>query len=258
MANATERYMYAGHAIGVGAQFDRLDEAENLDHVVPTLGASVIPVTGGRSQAHADTFRFEVRSPRRRCLVGVDRVDSWVEGRERRGRFETELSVDVVGLEVVEMLYIDLVRLHLFSSRTSSSEPMVTTKGNRIEGMRLGRSVEARVTIDDEPLTASGTEQQLRDYHQQRGQDLSKNGEHYQCSIVRNIELIGSEQDKHGMSVHGHIIVWEGFGKIILGEVHVKGYDRRLTLVRLAMGSSAGGTAAAGDGQSNGQPVTGP
>jgi len=138
MTNETERYMYAGHAIGVGAQFHRLDEAENLNHIVPTLGASVIPVTGGRSQGHSDAFRFEVRSPRRRCLVGVDRVDSWVEGRERRGRYETELSVDVLGLEVVEMLYIDLVRLHLFSSRTSSSEPVVTTHGNRIEGIGWG------------------------------------------------------------------------------------------------------------------------
>jgi len=258
MTNGTERYMYAGHAIGVGAQFHRLDEAENLNHVVPTLGASVIPVTGGRSQAHADTFRFEVRKPRRRCLLAVDRVDSSVEGRERRRRFETELSVDVVGLEVVEMLYIDLVRLHLFSSRSSSSEPVVTTQGNRIEGMRLG-SVEARVTIDDEPLTATGTENQLLNYHQQRAQSLPKYGDYYQCSIVKNIQLIGSEQDKQGMSVvDGHIIVWKGFGRIILGEVHVKGYDRRLTLVRLAMGSSAGGSAAAGDGQSNGQPVTGP
>src|SRR4051794_20180412 len=106
MANGTERYMYAGHAIGVGAQFHRLDEAENLNHIVPTLGASVIPVTGGRSQAHSDAFHFEVHSPRRRTLVRVDRVDSWVEGRERRRRYETELSVDVVGLEVVEMLSI--------------------------------------------------------------------------------------------------------------------------------------------------------
>ena len=59
------------------------------------------------------------------------------------------------------------------------------------------------------------------------------------------------------MSVDGNMIVWKGFGRIILGEIHVKGHERRLTMVRLAMGSNAGGTAAAGDGQSNGDPITG-
>jgi hypothetical protein len=59
------------------------------------------------------------------------------------------------------------------------------------------------------------------------------------------------------MSVDGHTIVWTGFGRIILGEVHVKGHERRLTMVRLAMGSDAGGTGAAGDGQSNGTPTGG-
>ena len=257
MSNGTTRFMYAGHAIGAAAQFHRLDQTENLNHVVPTLGASVLPVTGGRSEARLpQPFRFDVDAPRRRCLLSVDRIETWAEGRQRNGAWETELSIDIGGFEVVEKLHIDLIRLHMHSARTATGDPVVTTLGNRIEGMRLG-NVEARVTIVDEPLTFAGTDTQLAGYYQGRGQALQQAGGHSLSTVVRNIELVGSEVDKQPMSVNGNTIVWTGFGRIILGEIHVKGHERRLTMVRLAMGSDAGGSGSAGDGQSNGDPVMG-
>jgi hypothetical protein len=68
-------------------------------------------------------------------------------------------------------------------------------------------------------------------------------------TIVSDIQLVGSDPN---IAVEGNVIVWKGFGRIILGEIHVKAHDRRLTLVRLAMGSDAGGTADTGDGHTNG------
>jgi len=117
--------------------------------------------------------------------------------------------------------------------------------------MRLG-NVEARVTIDDEPLTFAGTDNQLAGYYRGRGQSAQQVGPYTKSSIVRRIELIGSEQDKQPMSVEGNVIVWQGFGRIILGEIHVKGHERRVTMVRLAMGSDAGGDGTIGDTQTNG------
>ena len=154
MSNGSGRFMFAGHAIGAAAQFHRLDELENLNHVIPTLAASVLPVTGGRSEGHLEKpYRFDVDQPRKRCLLAVDRIDTWAEGRGNNGAYETELSVEIGGMQVVEKLHIDLVRLHMHSARNGSADPVVTTKGNRIEGMRLG-NVEVRMTIDDEPLTS--------------------------------------------------------------------------------------------------------
>jgi len=256
MSNGSGRFMFAGHAIGAAAQFHRLDELENLNHVIPTLAASVLPVTGGRSEGHLDKpYRFDVDQPRKRCLLAVDRIDTWAEGRGNNGAYETELSVEIGGMQVVEKLHIDLVRLHMHSARNGSADPVVTTKGNRIEGMRLG-NVEVRMTIDDEPLAHTGTADQITKFYRNRA-GLTNAGDHHHFSLVRDIQLIGSEQDKQPMSVNGHTIVWTGFGRIILGEVHVKGHERRLTMVRLAMGSDAGGTGAAGDGQSNGTPTGG-
>jgi hypothetical protein len=256
MSNGTARYMFAGHAIGAAARFHRLDEAENLNHVIPTLGASVLPVTGGRSEARADSYRYDVDAPRRRRLFSVDKIETWVEGRGGEERLETELSVEVGGVDVVEKLHIDTVRLHLLSTRMPGADATVRTNGSRIEGMRLG-NVEARVILDDEPLEHTGTADDFISWHNTRGRPLAQHGEYHCGTVVREIQLAGPELELKEMAVEGHTIRWKGFGRIILGEIHVKGHERRVTMVRLAMGSDAGGTATVSDGQSNGGLGTG-
>lgn len=251
MTNGSARYMFAGHAIGAAARFHRLDQDEDLNHVIPTLGASVLPVTGGRSEARAGGYRYDVDAPRRRCLFSVGNVDCWVEGRGGEDRLETELSVEVSGVDVVEKLHIDLVRLHLLSIRMPGTDATVRTNGSRIEGMRLG-NVEARVILDDEPLGHTGTAADFIAWHNSHGRALAQHGEYHCGTVVREIQLAGPERELQEMTVEGHTIRWKGFGRIILGEIHVKGHERRVTLVRLAMGSDAGGTATLADGQSNG------
>src|SRR4051794_13219323 len=119
MGNGSARFMFAGHAIGAAAKFHRLDELRDLNHVVPTLGASVVPVSGGRSNRHEEPYQFHVDAPRRRCLLKVDRVDTLAEGREiQSGVIETEVHAEVEGLEVLEKLHCDLVRMHMIATRT--------------------------------------------------------------------------------------------------------------------------------------------
>jgi len=268
MTESTGRTLFAGHAIGAAARFHRLDEAENLNHIVPTLGASVLPATGGRSQSHVDPFCFAVDQPRPRTLLAVERVDSLVEGRDPAGRHETELTVEVEKLNVLDKLYVDFLRLHMCATRTNGGDAVISTQGNRLDGLRLGK-VEVRLTIDDEPLCACSTGDALAGYYRSRDEqyrqqnylrfgaefgatDLKRYGEHYRFSLVRQIELVGPEEAQQAISVDGYTIHWKGFGRIILGEVHVKGHERRVTMLRLAMGSDAAGTGSAGDGQSNG------
>ena len=256
MSNGNGDYIFAGHAIGAAAQFHRLETLTNLKHATPTLGASVLAKTGGRSEAHVDPYRFDVDQPRRWCLFAVDRIDTWVEGHRTSGGVETELSVEVDGMRVLEKLRVDALRLHMLAARTGSGDPVITTRGNRIEGMRLG-NVEARVTFDDEVLSNSGTADQFSAWHRNRGRQFRQGAEYHHSSLVRDIQLVGAEKDKTGMRVLDNVIVWEGFGRIILGEIHVKGHERRLTLLRLAMGSNGAGTSTSGDGHTNGTGTTG-
>jgi len=251
MSNGSARYMFAGHAIGAAARFHRLDEAENLNHIVPTLGSCVVPVTGGHTECHAGPYRYEVQIPRSRCLFAVERVGAWIEGRGRDDRHETELSVEVAGIEVVEKLRIDTVGLHLLAQRTPGADASISTQGSRIDGMRLG-NVTAAITLDDEPLTQTGTADQFAAWHTRAGRPIERHGEYQRGTIVREIRLSGPQEELQEMTVEGHTIRWHGFGRIILGEIHVKGHERRVTMVRLAMGSDAGGDGTIGDTQTNG------
>jgi len=265
-----QRYLYSGHTVGAAAHFHRLDDLENLNYAIPTLGASVLPVTGGLSRGHASNYAFHVDEPRHRTLLSVRRIDSSASGREFADRYETEIEADIESIHLVEKLHIDAVKLHVLSTlHKGQKEPAVSTKGNRIEGMRLGR-VAVKVVFDDELLKSCGTKEKLKTFYEtQTPEYLSEHGfrfrtdpntgklaephGHYVCSLVRSIELDGPEEDKQAMTVEGYTIRWKGFGRLILGEVVVKGSNRQVTLVRLAMGSNAGGSGSVGCGQSNGQ-----
>src|ERR1700733_7474958 len=136
-AEPEERYLYSGHTVGASAQFHRLDDVENLNHRIPALGASVLPVTGGLAISHATDYSYVVEHPRHRTLLSVRRVDSSAEGREFGDRFETEVGTEVESIRVVEKLHVDFIKLHMLSSlKKSGGEPTVSTRGNEIEGMR--------------------------------------------------------------------------------------------------------------------------
>jgi len=241
-----------------------------LNHLIPTQAASVLPPTGGLSQGSASGYIYRVDQPRPRTLFSIGKAASSAAGRcLDDNKYETEVQVDLETVEVVEKLRIGLVRMHMLSTFTMGTpEPVVTTSGSRIESVWLGK-VEVKIDLDDEPLSGCGTQAQLAALY--RGKDaayrqkyawrfatpagaaeIAGHGPHYRCSVVRGIELVGPEAEKHAMSVDGYTITWKGFGKIIFGELHVKGNDRQLTMVRLAMGSDAGGSGSAGSGQSNG------
>ncbi len=264
------KYLYNGSAVGAAARFTRLDEVRDLNYEVPALGACALPITGGHCVAHQPAYRFDVEKPRPRTLLSVDRIDTSLEGREADGRYETELDVQVGSIEVVEKLRIALVKLHILSTRSlSDPHAEVSTKGNQIEGMRLG-NVDAKIVLDQEPIGYSGSASQLLGFFQKQTQAYRERfswrfgcsataaepamvAGSYVYSLVQQIELSGPPEELKYIHVDGYTIVWEGFGRIILGEVHVNDQKRRVTLVRLAMGSDAGGDGTVGDGQSNGQ-----
>jgi hypothetical protein len=266
--SAGKRYLFAGHAIGASAQFHKLDNLKKLNHVVPVLGASALPVTGGLSKSQVSNYCFEVDKPRRRTLVSVRHVESFAEGRELDGIFETEVQAEIHAIEFVQKLHIEFIKIHLLSTRRDGTEPVTSTKGNVIEGVRLGK-VEARIVLDEELLCACGSKAQLAAFYAKKpssyraknawryhmpdeSPELAPHRGIYICSLVKSIKLIGSQKDKEGMSVDNDTIIWKGFGRIMIGEVVVRPHDRQLTMVRLAMGSDAGGSGTAGDGRSNG------
>ncbi len=262
------RYLYSGHTVGAAAQFHRLDDDE-VDHVIPTLAASVIPVTGGLSKNHADNYCYQVDHPSHRTLMAVRHIESMAAGREFSNRFETEIETGIESIHILEKLHIEKIELHVFSTlKKGETEPQVTTKGNKIDGMRLGHVI-AKIKLDDDPLHHCGTKDQLAQFYKKQSAEYRREHSwrfntppdsdilaaphgHYVCSLVREIKLEGPPDELRDISVEGYTIRWKEFGRIILGEVVVKGNDRQVTMVRLAMGSNAVGQGAVGCGQTNG------
>jgi hypothetical protein len=150
---------------------------------------------------------------------------------------------------------------------------VIRTSGNRIVGMRLGK-VRVTVSLDNDTLCQCGTKKQLADFYagqssafrkrnawrfgtQPGAAEIEDHNGYYKCTLVSDIQLSGPKRELDKIPPpQGNMIVWPGFGRIFLGEVLVRECDRRMTMVRLQMGSGAGGSGSVGDGSTNGSVST--
>ncbi len=265
-------YSFSGHSIGIAAHFTRLDQVENLNHQVPAQGVSALPVTGGLAEAAVANYHFDVDQPRPRTLISVASIRTSASGKKEGTCYRTEIGADIQNITVVDKLTIGRLLMQFLSVRDTADEdadPVVSTNGSAFEDVRLG-SVTAQIVVDDEPLRYCGSKNQLAAFYRSRtpeyrraqswrfntgpeSADIAEYKNACRWSIVREIRLSGPEAALQDVSVDGYSIYWRGFGRIIFGEYCVKGQDRRLAMVRLAMGSDAAGDGTVGDGQSNGQ-----
>jgi len=259
----TSPFTFMGRALGAYALFHTLDDVTGLKHEVPNQAESLLAPTGGLVKATAGKQKHTAHHPRTRTLFSLDGASSSADGRTVGSRYETEVSAEIDSIEFVEQLRIGLIKVHMLSTFTPAGigpdkGTKVVTNGTKIEEVWLG-NVQAKIELDDEPVKHCGTATEMLGFYPSLTPAPSEDAKApavYCCSIVRGITLAGPEKEKAAMTINGYTIVWNGFGKIILGEVRVSGEKRQLTMVRLAMGSSAGGNGSAGDVQSNGSMST--
>ena len=269
MSQNGTRYVFSGHAVGVAAQFHRLGEMENLEHVIPALGAAVLPVTGGLAHARSTCYEYPVEKPWKRSLLSVRHVESRAVGKRDDDSFVTEVHSVIEDVNVLEKLHIRRVELHMKSSKKEDGVPTVSTSGNIIDGMQLG-NVHVAVDLDDDLLGSCGNRDQLAKHFAGLEPEEKKRiawrfrtdpgaaeirtfGERCHCTLVTAIHLSGPEDELEKIpEPKRNVIYWPGFGRIYLGEVLVGERDRRLTMVRLDMGSDAGGSGTIGDAGTNG------
>jgi hypothetical protein len=76
---------------------------------------------------------------------------------------------------------------------------------------------------------------------------MTQSGGYVVCTIVSSIKT-----DHPKAVVSGNMITLNGFGRIFLGELLISSVSRRLTLLRLKLGSPIEGDVVCGDIESNG------
>ena len=267
-----KRFVFSGHAIGVNASFHRLDDVHNLKHFIPTLGSSVLPPVGGLSYHKVANFCYRVDEPKRRTLLAVTHAEATAHGQEADDQFETEVRIQVRGVSVLDKLHVDLVELEQRATRGfDASTSLIRTSVAKIEGLKLG-NVAVNVDLDVDPFHSRCTKRELLDFYSEQSDDYRQehgwrfnsapeaksineiNGRVF-ATLVKKIDLDGPADELEKIQVDGNAIKWEGFGTIFLGEVIMRDEDRRVTMMRLKMGSDAGGRGTIVDGQTNGGTV---
>jgi hypothetical protein len=269
-------FRFHGDAIGAAGRI-----TAPYDDVIPAQASAALPELGGVARAHAG--RFEHRG-----IFRFEEARAELVGRREGDAYETLIMAVVEGLNINEMVTADRLVARLVSSRRPDNpEPSITPIGSHFENLRIaGYPVKldlatdtfhalstfsslARAYQDDtdnsrERLAQVGSiagseqaSQRILEYLpasplvEQLHSATTKPQPApaiYSTTLVR--EVLGVP--RHAATVCGHVIEIEGFGIIRLAEFHVASNWKRLTMLRVNLGSPIRGEWMSAAAQGNG------
>jgi hypothetical protein len=274
------RFVFRGSAAAFGGRIVRPE-----DVIFEMPGASALPVSGGRSVSRIPRTDFK-------GFAGFESASTFAEGlvddrdgaialsnhqvREDSLRTTTRVQAEIRQLTVgrdkrlrIEHLAAEL-RGH---SPAASGQPPITPgdvkiEGLTIDGFRLRIELELKLferydthaklitAIDDHAFVRSHGRQLFLTTHFEGYPAPPPNGwlvpscETIYATIVRKLEW--DDKPAPGARIDHHSVVVENFGRIFLGEMLIAPYSRRLTLLRLELGSDSGGSGGGPDVDING------
>jgi hypothetical protein len=273
------RFVFRGNAAAFGGRIVRPD-----DIVLEMPGASALPVTGGRSVSKIGRTQFKE-------FASFDSASTFAEGLfdDRQGaiavsnhvlqedalttstRVQAEIRKLVVGSK--QRLTVERLAAELRAkSPAGSGEPRITLGDVMVEGVvidgfklrvEIERGVFQRYDTHAKLLTAADDE----DFVRRHGKHLFMTTnfeerpapppgrlvpgcETIYATIVRTIEWDGPADP--AAQIDHHSVVVKDFGRIFFGEILITSSSRRLTLMRLELGSDDGGSAGGPDVDING------
>jgi hypothetical protein len=273
------RFVFRGNAAAFGGRIVRPD-----DIVLEMPGASALPVTGGRSVSKIGRTQFKE-------FASFDSASTFAEGLfdDRQGaialsnhvlqedalttstRVQAEIRKLVVGSK--QRLTVERLSAELRAkSPAGSGEPRITlgdvmVEGVAIDGFKLRveieRGVFQRYDTHAKLLTAADDEDFVRRHGKHLFMTTNFEGrpapppgrlvpgcETIYATIVRTIGWDGPPDP--AAQIDHHSVVVKDFGRIFFGEILITSSSRRLTLMRLELGSDDGGSAGGPDVDING------
>jgi len=255
------RYLYISGAFAVGGTFTRIAPDVNIHMQVPTIAPVHLPMVGGISEAKQkkrivvdfSSAKFErVSGKRKRQLqkqeaLSIGSAHSLAQsGPEIPGKpFVSRSLSEVESVRVTGGFFLKYGLLNLKSTHDprKNRHPQITFGKTEIRGLKLGES-KLKITLDVSPFnkyptlqgfeTAFQNDARLRQNLSSRflldpkTGGLHRNESGYVIgSLVKTVEGLPDDA-----SFDGFTITWPKFGQIILGEVLMGPYVRRVSLVR--------------------------
>ena len=274
------RFIFHGNAAAIGGRIVR-----PVDFIIDSPVSSSLTVAGGRSHAKAEGMRFgewvSFASAETSAEGLFDNVKQQIELSYHRVPQEpvtttTRVSAEVNGVSIDDKprLTMKQVRASMVStSAAGSGEPSIIIGGDTViagaEISGYGLVVELALdvfekydtrsklmTAADNPafVQASGNSLFMgvpvgRVPPPPEGRLIQANGTIY-ATIVKSITWAGDPFP--GATIDQHTVVVPDFGTIYFGELLITASSRRLTMVRLELGSPTGGDVALAEVDSNG------
>jgi hypothetical protein len=270
------RYLFQGHAVAASAQFRRFkDQPIKVDNCLKNVSAA-IPADGGCLTASSE--RQEIRHEDR-VLYAFDSAFAGVTGdyldqhaafletnKEHRNQelgVFTACEALLKNLSVLDnRLFVETLQSQLTAEDTRDGRPVrfFAKKPPVIAGVRLeNKPLVVEIDIDDVFLGLPTKHDVVREHEKNDAFRKECQRRHYAAhqnfivtSIVKTIRFPDGEPD--GVTVLGnHVLKVENFGYIFFGELLIGETTRRLTMLRLQLGSDTGGSSCSGESKPNGQ-----
>ena len=267
------RFLTDGHAVALGGYIHRVNDnviRRNLQ-IPPAFAAF-----GGSTESRQGAYRLS-QDPDSDAVVSCASSWSraWHEREDGNGTgaaptHTVHAKSIVEGLEVDKRLFVDRATAYLKTVyHEGDAQPTVTPMEAELGGFVLD-GVRFTVTLDAEAVTTFGTCDQFHhaclhdaDFRQkvanrvlslrEPSRDAPSPKGCFVYSLVERIQWDGPLPAGAEVDEDSHVIVWPDFGKIILGEMLISDFNRRLTMMRLELGSPLEGSLGAADVQSGGQ-----
>jgi hypothetical protein len=265
------RVLTDGRAVALGGYIHRVNDnviRQNLS--MPSASASL----GGSAESNRGPYSFSP-SPADDKVIAFDSatMKTWHERADNGPRGETETvhaTSSISGMSVGKRLFLDRASAYLKTVyHAGDAQPTITPVEARLDGLVID-GVRFSVKLGTDPVTRYGTCDQ---FHHACMHDTGFNEAHgnqvlslrdgppggpagkacFVYSLVDRITWEGKLPEGAEVSEDSHVIVWPDFGTVILGEMLISDFSRRLTMMRLELGSPLQARMAITDVESSGQ-----
>jgi hypothetical protein len=243
-----ERFLHHANAVALGGRITR-----PFSEIIESQASSVLPITGGYGSARVENFRYREIAAFRSASSTVSGTDSVRDGELVHDGLAT---CTVEGLNIGGVVTADAVVGRLVSRHVGQPDasPMLPV-GSYFVNLRI-----AGFRIDPQPhdvLFQSETLGEMADACQKKqkripvdpgGQPIQL--DHAHATKPQEPRILTSLFERpanlppgcYAKDKHGWGIVVPGFGTVFLGEFFITRSSRRLTMIRIEMGSPVAGT----------------
>ena len=236
-------FHYHADAFALSGEFVR-----PLKGQIEVQAGTSLPFVGGHGHASAEAFNFGE-------FVSFKKAYSHVSGSRNgdAGNHTTQTTSVLEGLNVLDVVTADRIVMRLSVDHDPKKrEGHIITLGSKFENLRIaGCPVE--IELDHDLFLSKKTIAELTKHVAtwKKNGRMAKVGDDgvVLCSLAKSIKV-----DCPGITVDGHEITVEQFGKIYVAEVYSWKGTKSVCMLRFELGSPVEGTMVAAGGKANGTP----